>query len=68
MNIDEYISERINSGFIAKDGKPLKCECGCIDFTDFDEYFCQYGREEYAQKCNRCGKTVGRWAFGYWQI
>jgi hypothetical protein len=53
---------------VAEDGTPLKCHCGCTEFTNVNEYFCQYGREEYEQKCNNCGKIVGHWAYGYWQV
>jgi hypothetical protein len=67
-SIAEYLKGEIEAGYVAEDGTPLKCHCGCTEFTNVNEYFCQYGREEYEQKCNNCGKIVGHWAYGYWQV
>jgi len=66
--MENYINDMIRQGYIDKDGTPLKCQCGCTDFEMSDEYYCPYGLEEYSLKCNKCGITVGHWAFGYWQV
>lgn len=68
MNFEDYVKQLESEGYIDENGKPLKCECDCTDFTDVNEYLCQFGREEYEVKCNDCGKIVGHWAFGYWVI
>ena len=66
--MERYLKEQIDNGLIAKDGKPLKCNCGCIEFTNVDIHYCPWGTEEYAVKCNDCNKIIGRWAYGSWQV
>lgn len=68
MDLHEFIKQQQKDGYIDEKGKPLKCECGCTDFTDINEHFCQFGREEYQVQCNNCKEIVGHWAFGYWQV
>lgn len=63
-----YLEKQIQDGYMDKDGKPLKCECGNKDFEMINDPYCQYGVEEYVLKCTECNKVVGHWAYGYWQV
>lgn len=65
---EDYINDMIRQGYMAEDGTPLKCKCGCTDFEMSDEYRGSYGLEEYSLKCTKCSMTVGHWAYGYWQL
>lgn len=67
-DLDSYIKQLIEDGYIREDGSPIKCRCECRDFEMFDEYYCQFGLEEYKLKCNNCGEEVGHWSFGHWQV
>ena len=63
-SFEEYYRDKIESGIIDKDGKPLKCECGN---TDFERVNCYYeesvGLVEYSLECKNeeCLKIVGNW-------
>lgn len=38
------------------------------EFEDFDIYGSEWGTEEYNVRCICCGKTVGHWCYGNWQL
>lgn len=71
-DIESHYDEKlIKDGYIARNGNPQKCECGCKEFKTMNEYFefivLELIRVEYQLYCANCGKTVGIWAYGYWQ-
>lgn len=75
QTFEEYIEEMINEGYIAKDGTPLKCwNCKGTNFTEFGHDYLDYcygvgvGLLEYQLKCDECGKNVGYWVAGHWEV
>ena len=65
----KYIQDSIDKGYINEVGKPLKCEnCESTKFIEFDTFAGPVGVEEYKLKCSGCGKVVGHWAYGNWQV
>ena len=68
QDVEEYINELIQDGYIAEDGTPLKCVCHCTDFKMEDMFRESIGLVEYSLKCRKCGTTVGHWAYGNWQV
>ena len=66
-NHHDFVEKLIKDGYIARNGTPLKCECGCKEFKTVNEYFEEWFRVEYQLYCTDCGKIVGIWAYGYWQ-
>ena len=67
-DLQKYIDDLVEKGFILPDGTPLKCNCGGTEFEDVDEYFEGFCRCEYSEKCKSCGKIVGHWAYGHWEL
>lgn len=70
--VEEYINWQIQKGYIKEDGTPLKCKCGCRKFKRGKEYYDEiwggYYVVEYAELCKSCGRTVGYWAYGNWEL
>ena len=50
----------------------IKCiHCNSTELEEFNEYYLDgYGSTlmEYSVRCKKCGKTVGHWSCGYWDI
>lgn len=70
-SFEEYYKDKIESGLIDKDGKPLKCECGNTNFERVDCYYEEsVGLVEYSLECKNeeCLKIVGHWSYGVWDI
>ena len=67
-DMDKYVKQLVDDGFIAEDGTPIKCSCGCTDFERVKEYYDTHSLVEYQLQCARCNKIVGHWAYGYWQV
>jgi len=67
--MEANIKEQIRLGYISENGKPLKCECGSIDFKQVNQYYGEGYIEEYSLECKNeeCLKIVGHWSFGHWQ-
>jgi hypothetical protein len=67
---EDYIKEQIKEGYIAEDGHPKKCVCGCTEFKQVDQHYGEGHIEEYSLECTNqeCLNTVGSWSFGHWQI
>ena len=69
-NFEQYIEWLIQKGYMdSKTGHPLKCEyCGCnhhyYENTDYIEHILC----EYDCICTSCGRVIGHWAYGYWQL
>ena len=70
LNWEDEINRKIKEGLIDKDLKPLKCECGCTEFLDKNEYYIGggHGIAEYDRHCKECGELVGSWSHGSWQF
>ena len=70
LSFEDYMKEQIEEGYISANGTPLKCWCGCTDFKQVKQYYCEHGIEEYSLQCTNieCLKIVGHWAFGNWQV
>jgi hypothetical protein len=70
QTIEDYFKERIDGGYISENGAPLKCECGCTEFKDINQYYGEGWIEEYSLECTNedCLKIVGTWSFGNWEI
>lgn len=67
---EDYIKEQIKEGYIAEDGHPKKCECGCTEFNQVNQTYGEGWIEEYSLECKNedCLKTVGHWAYGNWTV
>ena len=67
---EDYIKRQVDEGYIANDGRPIKCVCGCTEFKQVDQYYGEGYIEEYSLECTNqdCLKIVGNWSYGYWQI
>lgn len=66
--MQKYIDKKVKQGYILEDGTPLKCSCGCTDLEQTGEYYEEHWIVEYAVKCKSCGKQVGYWAYGSWEL
>ena len=66
--VKEYFELNVKYGLTNEIGKPIRCYCGSKDFEDFDIYGSEWGTEEYNVRCICCGKTVGHWCYGNWQL
>lgn len=70
--LKRIIEWEIKCGYIEPDGTPIKCiHCDSTDLEEFDEYYIDgYGSTlaEYSVRCKKCGRTVGHWGYGYWDI
>lgn len=62
-DFDEYIKYQIKNGYIKEDGTPLKCQ-----FCDSNDLKWKGDWESKTVTCNKCGKIVGMWDYGYWSI
>lgn len=73
MTVDQYVKFMVDSGFWdSRDLEPIKCHhCGSTDLEDTGHIVEELGTHcvtEYTKVCKGCGKEVGLWAYGYWQI
>ena len=70
--LKRIIKWEIKNGYIEPDGTPIRCiHCDSTELEEFDEYYIDgYGSTlaEYSVRCKKCGKTVGHWGYGYWDI
>ena len=70
--LKRIIEWEIKCGYIEPDGTPIKCiHCNSTELEEFNEYYIDgYGSTlaEYSVRCKKCGKTVGHWGYGYWDI
>lgn len=70
--LKRIIEWEIKCGYIEPDGTPIKCiHCDSTELEEFNEYHIDgYGSTlaEYSVRCKKCGRTVGHWAYGYWDI
>lgn len=70
--LKRIIKWEIKNGYIEPDGTPIKCiHCNSTELEEFNEYHIDgYGSTlaEYSVRCKKCGKTVGHWGYGYWNI
>ncbi|AAK79183.1 hypothetical protein BJV85_002787 [Clostridium acetobutylicum] len=64
----KYIDKKIEDGLIAKDGTPLKCFCGCTNLGNINEYYEEHWMVEYIVKCKECGRQLGHYAYGCWEL
>ena len=67
-DMEKYIKQMVDDGYILEDGTPIKCSCACQDFKQVREYYEEYYLVEYQLQCTRCNKIVGHWAYGCWQV
>lgn len=68
-DMQKYIDELIEQGYIAEDGTPLKCKCGNTDFETKNSYGDGNNIvEEMDIYCKECGNLVGHWAYGAWDM
>ena len=70
--LKRIIKWEFKNGYIEPDGTPIKCiHCDSTDLEEFNEYYIDgYGSTlaEYSVRCKKCGRTVGHWSYGYWDI
>jgi hypothetical protein len=70
MSYDEFREALVKDGYIAENGKPLKCtNCESKDFKRVNKYYeMDYSCVvEYTCVCKDCDHTLGVWAYGSWQ-
>jgi hypothetical protein len=64
-----YIWRDIKKGYIAENGKPLKCyKCDSKDLEEYGHYYEEHWCIEYGVKCKHCGQKLGYWAYGRWEM
>ncbi|PWA11103.1 hypothetical protein DCC39_10415 [Pueribacillus theae] len=71
--MEEYIEQMIKDGYHSKnDFEPIKCvHCQSTDLEDTDFIVEELGTHvttEYRKVCKKCGKEVGYWSYGNWQL
>ncbi len=67
-SIHEFLQRLVREGYIAENGAPLKCHF--CESKNFDEkcYYEEHTAVEKVVNCKACGKQVGNWSYGAWQI
>ena len=69
LNVAELaneIKDKISKGLIDEKLEPIKCECGSTKFNDYPKDMLNYEVVEKDRYCDKCGKLVGYWSYGYW--
>lgn len=66
LDMHEYAEKLISDGYIAEDGTPLKCQCGCEQLKSDNTYYEDTRIIEYSVFCTECGTRVGIWSYGCW--
>lgn len=55
--------------FIQKDYTPIRCpRCKSTSFEDYNIDGTDYIVFEYDRKCKICGKFLGHWSYGHWDL
>lgn len=67
-DMEKYIREQIDCGYIAENGTPLKCQ-----FCDSKELETFHNHEDHilVEKlvyCKSCNERVGDWNYGSWSV
>lgn len=58
-----------SKGYILKDGTPIKCPyCKSSVLEDFNVDIMEYIVLEYDTRCAKCGKILGHWSYGHWNL
>ena len=53
----------------SKDGTPIKCPyCKSSVLEDFNVDRMEYIVLEYDTRCAKCGKILGHWSYGHWNL
>ena len=65
-SIEYELKDKINKGLIDEKLEPIKCECGSTNFNDQTRDMLNYEVVEKDRYCDKCGKLVGYWSYGYW--
>ena len=64
-----YLKYMESKGYILKDRTPIKCPyCKSTKLEDCNVYRMEYVVLEYDTKCAKCGKVLGHWNYGHWDL
>lgn len=56
-------------GYILKDRTPIKCPyCKSTSLEDCNVDRMEYIVSEYDTRCKNCGKVLGHWNYGHWDL
>jgi hypothetical protein len=70
QTFEEYIKQEIHDGYTDATGQPLKCH-HCNSVKPYKQLTISIDGgyvSEYAAICTDCGKEMGYWAYGNWQV
>ena len=68
-DLQDYVDNLVEEGYIDKSGYPLKCKhCGSTDLEHITVDRIDYTVCEKKVVCNRCKQLTGYWAYGYWEV
>ena len=68
--IESEVKFLTENGYTNEKGRPLKCiHCNGINLDSRNhQYMDTAGVCEYEVYCKECGKSIGHWAYGYWEV
>ena len=66
----EYIEQLIKDGYLSpRNIAPLKCvHCDSKNLKDVKQTYEETVLVEYDCRCKDCGKWLGRWSYGTWEV
>lgn len=69
-SFEESFKRLTEEGYLTPYGEPTKCECGCTEFKQVNQYYGEGYIEEYQLECTNqeCLKIVGTWSYGNWML
>ena len=66
---DDKYNNLKDAKYIGENNEPIKCRfCGSKDLEDTDIYKEECYVVEYNKVCKHCGKKLGCWSYGIWEI
>jgi len=72
LNIEKHVKLQIQHGLTYDDLCPKRCFCGCKEQIEYGHDYLETTYRgtllEYSVKCKKCGRGLGHWAYGYWQV
>lgn len=67
--VNIYLKYMQLRGYILKDRTPIKCPyCKSTLLEDCNVDRMEYIVLEYDTRCKNCGKILGRWSYGHWDL
>ena len=67
--VNMYFKYKQLRGYTLKDGTPIKCSyCKSKDLEDCNYEYLETYICEHDCRCKNCGKVLGHWNYGYWEL